>query len=389
MIFRRIFLIVLDSCGIGNAPDAAAFGDEGSNTLLSCAHSPYFHVPQLEKHGLFHIDGVPLCSSHTPCSAYAGLTELSKGKDTTIGHWEIAGIVSEKPLPTYPKGFPDEMIQAFRQATGRDVLCNKPYSGTAVIRDFGEAQEQSGSWIVYTSADSVFQIAANTAVISLEELYRACETARGILTGEHAVGRVIARPFVKENGVYRRTADRRDYSLAPQSETILDVLCRQGFSTISIGKIYDIFAHRGIREAHITHSNQEGMQQLEAALQKDFCGLCFANLVDFDMLYGHRNDVDGYARALTAFDHWLPSFTDKMRADDLLLITADHGCDPATESTDHSREQVPLLAIGKKVMPVNLGTIKGFGCIAKTIAENFQIENTLSGESFLKKITQG
>ena len=386
MYFKRIFIIVLDSFGIGNAPDAEDFGDEGSNTLLSCSKSVFFEMNNLKNHGLFNIDGVTLPDAENPVSAYARLTEASKGKDTTIGHWEIAGLISQKPLPTYPDGFPESVIREFEKAVGRKAVCNKPYSGTAVINDYGKEQEESGAFIVYTSADSVFQIAANKSVIPLEELYDACEKARNILSGEHAVGRVIARPFIKENGIYKRTAERRDFSLAPPSKTVLDCLKENGFDTISVGKIYDIFAHRGISEHTLTHSNTEGMQKALEMLKKDFTGLCFVNLVDFDMLYGHRNDTDGYAKALAEFDSWLPSFTEKMRKDDLLLITADHGCDPKTPSTDHSREQVPLLIIGQKVKPQNLGTIPTFACIGKTIAENFGIENTLSGESFLKKI---
>ena len=386
MKFNRIFLIVLDSFGIGNAPDADAFGDAGSNTLLSCSKSPYFELKNLRNYGLFNIDGVPLTGVASPKAAYARLIEAGAGKDTTTGHWEMAGLVSKKPLPTYPHGFPDAIIKRFETATGRKVICNKPYSGTAVIQDYGEEQEKTGAFIVYTSADSVFQIAANTAVIPLAELYEACEKARVILTGEHAVGRVIARPFVKQNGTYVRTADRRDYSLAPPQQTMLDLLAENEFDTISVGKIYDIFAHRGMSEYALTHSNAEGMTTTEKMLQKAFTGLCFVNLVDFDMLYGHRNDADGYAKALTAFDTWLPHFRTKMHEDDLLIITADHGCDPEAPGTDHTRECVPLLLIGNKVNPANLGTITGFSCIAKTILENFSIKNNIPANSLLDKI---
>ena len=388
MIFKRIYIIVLDSFGIGGAPDAADFGDAGSNTLLSCSHSPYFSLPHLKKHGLFNINDISLPGEPTPSSAYARLTEASKGKDTTIGHWEIAGLISDKPLPTYPHGFPKEVIDTFEAATGRKAICNLPYSGTAVIKKYAHEQAKSGAFIVYTSADSVFQIAADTAIIPLEELYEACRKARSILQGKHAVGRVIARPFTKENGVYRRTADRRDFSLDPPAGTLLDIMKENALDTISIGKIYDIFAHRGIRRHTLTHSNEEGMAATKQMLSEDFTGLCFTNLVDFDMLYGHRNDVDGYAKALSAFDSWLPDFTSCMREDDLLFITADHGCDPATPSTDHSREQVPLLVIGKKVNSVNLGTLPSFACIGKTVADNFMLQNSLQGESFLNKITE-
>ena len=386
MKFNRIFLIVLDSFGIGNAPDADAFGDAGSNTLLSCSKSPYFELKNLRNYGLFNIDGVPLTGVASPKAAYARLIEAGAGKDTTTDHWEMAGLVSKKPLPTYPHGFPDAILKRFETDTGRKVICNKPYSGTAVIQDYGEEQEKTGAFIVYTSADSVFQIAANTAVIPLTELYEACEKARAILTGEHAVGRVIARPFVKQNGTYVRTADRRDYSLVPPQKTMLDLLLDNGFDSISVGKIYDIFAHRGMSEYALTHSNAEGMATTEKMFQKAFTGLCFVNLVDFDMLYGHRNDADGYAGALTAFDTWLPHFCTKMHEDDLLIITADHGCDPKAPGTDHTRECVPLLLIGNKVKPANLGTITGFSCIAKTILENFSIKNDIPANSLLNKM---
>jgi len=386
---KRVFWIVLDSFGVGELPDAADFGDVGSNTLRACAESGKLNVPNMIKLGLGNIEGVDCIEkAEKPLGAFCRLNEVSKGKDTTTGHWELAGLVSEQAFPTYPEGFPQEVIDMFKEATGLDVLCNKPYSGTKVIEDFGKAQEQSGAFIVYTSADSVFQIAANTAVIPLDELYSACEKARQILQGKHGVGRVIARPFVKENGTYRRTADRRDFSLVPPQKTMLDYLCERHFDTISVGKIYDIFAHRGISEYALTHSNAEGMAVSESILKKDFTGVCFVNLVDFDMLYGHRNDVDGYAKALAAFDRWLPTFTAGMRTDDLLLVTADHGCDPATPSTDHSRECVPLLAIGQKVEPVNLGTLPTFAAIAKTVLDNFQIDNTLAGDSFLERIAR-
>lgn len=386
MIFKRVFIIVLDSFGIGNAPDAADFGDEGSNTLLSCSKSKYFDLPSLKKCGLFNIDGVELPESETPDCAFGRLTEKSAGKDTTIGHWEIAGLVSEKPLPTYPDGFPESIIKDFEKASGRKVICNKPYSGTQVIKDYGDEHTKTGDLIVYTSADSVFQIAANEEIIPPEELYKYCRQAREILNGEHAVGRVIARPFIKKNGEYIRTANRHDFSLAPPEKTMLDLLMESGFDTLSIGKIYDIFAHRGISDYSFTHSNREGMDLTLNALEKDFTGLCFTNLVDFDMLYGHRNDVDGYAKALSEFDEWLPSFREKMRSDDLLIITADHGCDPATESTDHSREQVPVIFAGEKIKSANLGTLGAFSYIAKTVLDNFKIENNFYGESLLGKI---
>lgn len=385
MIFKRVFIIVLDSFGIGNAPDADEFGDEGSNTLLSCSKSQYFNLSNLKKCGLFNIDGVDLPDCESPTCAFARLTEKSAGKDTTIGHWEIAGLISEKPLPTYPDGFPESVIKEFEKTTGRKVICNKPYSGTKVIKDYGDEHTKTGDLIVYTSADSVFQIAANEEIIPPEELYKYCRQAREILTGEHAVGRVIARPFVKKNSEYVRTANRRDFSLAAPEKTLLDLLLEKGFDTLSIGKIYDIFAHRGISEYTLSHSNREGMDLTSRALEKDFTGICFTNLVDFDMLYGHRNDVDGYAKALSEFDDWLPAFREKMRSDDLLIITADHGCDPATESTDHSRERVPVILAGEKIKPANLGTLDAFSYIAKTVADNFGVKNNFYGESLLGK----
>lgn len=386
MIFRRIFIIVLDSFGIGNAPDASDFGDEGSNTLLSCSKSEYFNLPNLRKCGLFNIDGVSLPDFENCEGAFGRLTEKSAGKDTTIGHWEIAGLVSEKPLPTYPEGFDENVISEFEKVSGKKVLCNKPYSGTKVINDYGDEQTKTGDLIVYTSADSVFQIAANEAIIPPKELYKYCRQAREILKGENAVGRVIARPFIEQEGEYVRTANRHDFSLAPPEKTMLDLLGENGFDTLSIGKIYDIFAHRGISEYSFTHSNAEGMELTLNSLDKDFTGLCFTNLVDFDMLYGHRNDIDGYAKALSEFDSWLPDFIEKMREDDLLIITADHGCDPATESTDHSREQVPVIFAGKKVKSTNLGTKPSFSYIAKTVLDNFGIENKFYGESLLGKL---
>lgn len=386
MIFKRVFIIVLDSFGIGEAPDAANFGDKGSNTLLACSKSKYFDLPHLKKCGLFNIDGVSLPDEENPDCAFGRLAEKSAGKDTTIGHWEIAGLISEKPLPTYPNGFPESIIKEFEKISGRKVICNKPYSGTQVIKDYGDEQAKTGALIVYTSADSVFQIAANEDIIEPKKLYEYCEQARKILKGEHAVGRVIARPFVKKNSEYVRTANRHDFSLAPPENTMLDLLNEKGFDTLSIGKIYDIFAHRGISDYSFSRSNSEGMNLSLKALEKDFTGLCFTNLVDFDMLYGHRNDTDGYAKALCEFDKWLPSFKKKMRSDDLLIITADHGCDPSTKSTDHSRECVPLILSGEKIKPTNLGTLDCFSVIAKTICDNFGIENNFYGESLLGKI---
>ena len=372
MKYKRIFLIVLDSFGIGNVPDAEKFNDFGANTLKSISQSLNFNISNLKNLGLCNIDGVELEKHYSPIAKFAALQEMSNGKDTTIGHFEIAGIVSKKPFPTYPDGFPDEIINEFSKQTGCDVLCNKPYSGTQVIADYGEEHIKTGKLIVYTSADSVFQIAAHTDVVPLEKLYEYCRIARKILVGEHAVGRVIARPF---NGEYpfTRTADRRDFSVEPPEETILDKLKSNNYDVISVGKISDIFANRGITESYYTHSNNEGMTKTLELTDKDFTGLVFTNLVDFDMKYGHRRDVDGYAKAISEFDNWLNDFIPKMKNDDLLIITADHGCDPAFKGTDHTREQVPLIMYSNNIRPENLGTIKGYHYISKVISDNFDL----------------
>ncbi len=350
---KRVFLIVLDSFGIGECPDSAKFGDAGANTLASIQKSKYFKADNLAKLGLFG-KGI---------GVFGRLQEKSNGKDTTTGHWEIAGLVSQNPMPTYPDGFDKEIIDEFCKRTGRGVLCNKPYSGTEVIRDYGDEHIKTGDLIVYTSADSVFQIAAHTDVVPLETLYEYCRIAREITS----VGRVIARPFVTVDGKYVRTADRRDFSLTPHGETMLDRLKSKGFDVISVGKIYDIFASRGITEYYLTHSNAEGMQKTSELLNKDFNGLCFVNLVDFDSLYGHRNDIDGYAKAISEFDGWLGGFLPLLREDDTLIITADHGCDPGDVSTDHTREYVPFLMYKNGILPQNIGTQTGFDYVANTI----------------------
>ena len=368
---KRVFLIVLDSFGIGEMPDSAYFGDEGSNTLRSVASREEFFCPNMRKLGLFNIEG---CEGlwqgaiDAPCASYGKMAEVSRGKDTTTGHWEIAGLVSNTPMPTYPDGFPEDVIAEFERRCGKKVLCNKPYSGTDVIRDYGEEHLASNSIIVYTSADSVFQIAAHESQVTLSELYRYCEIAREMLVGEHGVGRVIARPFGGEYP-FTRLPGRHDYSLEPHGETMLDRLKSKGLDVISVGKISDIFAGRGVTESHPTKSNAEGMEITLSLQNKDFCGLCFVNLVDFDMLYGHRNDPVGYARALSEFDLSLGEFLGKMREDDLLIITADHGCDPSTPTTDHSREYVPLLVYKKCEKAENLGTLQGFFNISKMIEE--------------------
>lgn len=384
----RVFLIVLDSFGVGNAPDAAAFGDEGSNTFKACYNFGKLNIPNMKKLGLFNIDGVDFGEREKePLGAYARLVEESAGKDTTIGHWEIAGIISEKPLPVFPNGFPDEIIKEFERRTGRKTLCNKPYSGTEVIKDYGEEHMKTGALIVYTSADSVFQVAANENVVPVKKLYEYCEIARDILKGDYAVGRVIARPFVgtsPENFV--RTSNRHDFSLLPPSKTMLDILKDNGKDVLSVGKIIDIFAGQGITEFIRTVSNADGMVKTAEFQKKDFDGLCFVNLVDFDMKYGHRNDVAGYTNALNEFDIALGDFMKNMREDDVLMLTADHGCDPSTLSTDHSRECVPLIICGNNVKSGNLGTRKGFTCIAKTILSMFNLKNTFFGEDLAPEI---
>ena len=386
---KRVFLIVLDSCGVGELPDAADFGDEGSFTLRSAAASPFFSMPNAEKLGLFHIDGVRgvVCGSglgDAATDSFDGvvcrLAEISKGKDTTTGHWEIAGLPLAEPFPTFPEGFPKELLDALSAETGRGILCNKPYSGTEVIRDYGKEHLATGDLIVYTSADSVLQIAAHDSLIPTEQLYEYCEIARRLCVGQYGVGRIIARPFTGE-WPYTRTALRHDFSLEPTGETLLDVMSLAGFEVRSVGKIVDIFAGRGITSFQRTTCNEEGIDVTLAEMQEDFSGLCFTNLVDFDMKYGHRNDVDGYAKALSYFDTKLPELLAGLREDDLLMITADHGCDPATASTDHSREYIPLVAYGPKIKGgVNVGTRIGFSDIGKTVAERFAISNTLAGE---------
>ncbi len=387
---KRIFLIVLDSFGIGAMPDSEHFGDMGVNTLAACASSKDLHIPNMIAAGLGNINGVTcLPKAENPTGAYARLTERSQGKDTTIGHWEIAGIVSDSPLPTYPEGFPEEILEPFRQATGRGILANAPWSGTEVIAKFGDEHRKTGDLIVYTSADSVFQIAAHEDIVPPEQLYEYCRIARKLLTGKHGVGRVIARPFVGESGNYKRTANRHDFSLEPPSATLLDVLKEKGLASIGVGKIYDIFAGRGLTEYVYNKSNADGMQHTANYAAKDFTGLCFVNLVDFDMLYGHRRDIDGYARALSEFDAWLGGFLPQLNDDDLVLITADHGCDPAyTATTDHTREYVPLLALGKAVKPGNLGTLYSFADIAATVAELLDVDLNTPGCSFAGQIVE-
>lgn len=385
---KRVFLIVLDSFGIGEMPDAAKYGDEGSNTISAVSKVDGFNMKNMRSYGLFNIDGVKCYKkSINPKGAFARMTEVSKGKDTTIGHWEIAGIQSEQPLPTFPNGFPEEVIDKFEELTGRKVICNKPYSGTQVLLDYGKEHVETGALIVYTSADSVFQIAAHEEVVPVEELYNYCEIAREMLVGEVGVGRVIARPFVGEYPNYTRTSNRHDYSLVPPKTTMLDQLKDNNYSVIAVGKINDIFAGKGITEFVRTKNNDDGMEKTIEFAKKEFEGLCFVNLVDFDMLYGHRNDVVGYANALTKFDEQVTDVISNLNEEDILIITADHGCDPTTPSTDHSREYTPMVMIGKKVKSgTNLKTRESFADIAATILEYFGVEQEVSGESFLGKV---
>ena len=386
---KRVFLFVLDSCGAGAMPDSESFGDIGVNTLRSCASSPKLNIPNLVSCGLGNIDGLDFLGTvNAPVGAYGKLAESSMGKDTTIGHWEIAGIISPNPLPTYPDGFPEEILEPFKQATGRGILANCPMSGTEVITKFGEEHVKTGNLIVYTSADSVFQIAAHEEVVPIDKLYEYCHIARKLLQGKHGMGRVIARPFVGDavNG-FKRTSNRHDYSLEPPKDTLLDVIKANGLDSIAVGKIYDIFAGKGTTEHVYNTSNANGLEHAMHYADQDFHGLCFINLVDFDMVYGHRRDIDGYALALNEFDQWLPKFMEKLGDEDLVMITADHGCDPAyTATTDHTREYIPLLVLGKKVKPVNLGTRTGFDRIAATIAEVLGVQMDTSGESFASEI---
>ena len=383
----RGFVIVLDSFGVGAAPDAAKFGDKGASTIKTIYKSKYFSAENMKKMGLLAIDGIDLDGKDNHTAAFARMRELSAGKDTTIGHWEMAGIVSKNPLPTFPNGFPIEIINEFEKQTGRKVIVNRPYSGTQVIKDYGEEHLKSGALIVYTSADSVFQIAANEAIVSDDELYRYCKIARKILTGKYGVGRVIARPFEGKTAAdFVRTPRRHDFSLEPPRDTMLDVLQKNGKKTIAIGKIYDIFAHRGIDEHYFTENNTQGIAKTLEIAKTDFDGLCYTNLVDCDMLYGHRRDIDGYAKAISEFDECLPRLAGDLRDDDFLIITADHGCDPGFKGTDHTREYVPLLIYSKSIKGKNLGTIDGFGAVADTVLSMFDIKSTLDGKHILDEI---
>lgn len=379
---KRIFLIVLDSCGIGEEPDAKEFGDHDCNTMKRISEHPAYKNDVMKKLGLANIDGQDYLGvpDEKHLASIARMRERSRGKDTTIGHWEISGVVSDTPLPTYPEGFPEEILKELREATGRGILCNLPYSGTDVIRDYGEEHLRTGDLILYTSADSVAQIAAHEDLVPPEELYEICRKARKIFSGKHAVGRIIARPFIGNNkDDFKRTSHRHDFSLEPPRKTMLDAISEAGKDVYAIGKINDIFAGQGITEHVYTSGNTEGMKLTLEALDKDFEGLCFTNLVDFDMLYGHRQDVEGYARAFAEFNDWLPSFMEKMQDTDVLMITADHGCDPGDDHTDHTREYIPFIAYGKHIEPINYHTRPTFSDIAATVTDLLQVDYPCDG----------
>ncbi|HJZ66647.1 MAG TPA: phosphopentomutase [Blastocatellia bacterium] len=384
--FNRVVLIVLDSAGIGEMPDAADYGDAGADTLGHVLGSREVHIPNLREIGLANIRSLAVDPIENPTGVFGKAATASRGKDTTTGHWEMAGIITARPFPTYPNGFPPRVIESFERAIGRRVLGNKPASGTEIIKELGEEHVRTGRPIVYTSADSVFQIAAHQAVVPLEELYRWCRLAREILTGEDEVGRVIARPFNGEPGSFRRTESRQDYALDPPEDTLLDRVKSAGLAVTAVGKIGSIFCHRGTTEELKAGNNTSSVDQTLHAVKNTGRGLIFTNLVDFDMLYGHRNDVEGYARALEEFDRRLPQIQSAMRDDDLLMITADHGCDPSDVSTDHTREYVPVLAWGRRAHSgVDLGTRPSLADIGQTVSENFGL-TLQAGRSFLREI---
>jgi phosphopentomutase len=386
-VFRRVIWIVLDSVGIGEMPDAAAYGDAGSDTLGNIARRRPLHLPNLCRLGLGNIkplDGLP--PSGAPTGAFGRCALASPGKDTTTGHWEMAGIHLGKPFPLFPQGFPREIMDEFERRIGRHSLGNKAASGTEIIKELGTEHLRTGSPIVYTSADSVFQVAAHEEVIPLWELYKICETAREILRGPHEVGRVIARPFTGSPGSFTRTPNRKDYAVPPPRGMLLDALEERGTAVYSVGKIFDIFLGRGIGDHVKSKDNADGMRHTLEAMQACREGLIFVNLVDFDQQYGHRNDVEGYAAALEEFDRWLPQLFAQEDDGDVAIITADHGCDPTTPSTDHSREYVPLLASGPQARAgVNLGLRATLSDIGQTVAENFGT-HILRGDSFLSQM---
>ena len=386
---KRVFWIVLDSAGIGGAPDAADFGDSGADTFGTCYKSGGLDVPNMEKMGLYNIAGTSFCDPKDEVDGcYCRMHEKSRGKDTTVGHWEMAGMVSPKPLPTYYEGFPQEILDKLSEATGRKIVCNKTYSGTDVIRDYGKHHVETGDLIVYTSADSVMQIAAHEDIVPIEELYDICRKAREIMQGEHGVGRIIARPFEGE-WPYQRTVRRHDFSLQPPRETVLDALKKEGFQTIGVGKIYDIFAGKSVMFSYSNKGNEANMVRTIDLADADFEGLCYVNLVDTDMIYGHRRDIPGYTKALNTADKQFGELMEKMGPEDILIVTADHGCDPGYKGTDHTREDIPCLIWGPSLKKgVDIGTRDTFADMAATIADYFGIEYRGDGTSFLADITE-
>ena len=387
-MLKRAILIVLDSVGVGHAPDAAAYGDDGADTVGHIAERMPLNLPNLNRMGFSHIPGTGLTQDPQAAGAFGCMAEASSGKDTTTGHWEIAGLKLDKPFPTYPNGFPSEVMDAFSAAIGRGWLGNKPASGTAILDELGEEHMRTGKVIVYTSADSVFQIAAHEDIVPVAELYDICRKARAILQGEHAVGRVIARPFIGTGaGHFTRTPRRHDFSLEPTGETMLDRLKAAGYDTLAVGKIEDIFCMRGITKSVHSAGNPACLQSLMDDLSDGFNGLCFVNLVDFDMTYGHRRDVAGYAKALQDFDDFLPKITAAMGDGDLLMITADHGCDPTWTGTDHTRERVPILCWHRGMnKAIDLGVRSTYADVAATVCEGFGLPERFGAASFYRKL---
>ena len=386
---KRVIILVLDSVGLGELPDAYKYNDEGSNTLGNIAKAvDGFKLPNLQMLGLGNIDNiVGYAREDNPIGSYGRMKEKSNGKDTTTGHWEMTGIVLDKPFPTYPNGFPKELIDKFEKAIGTKVLGNYPASGTVIINELGDSHVKTGYPIVYTSADSVFQIAAHEEVIPIDKLYEMCQIARDMLKGEHAVGRVIARPFIGKSGNYTRTTNRHDFSLDPVRRTVLDACVDKGFRVKGVGKIQDIFNKKGITDTVHTKDNMDGVDKTIDYMNEEFDGVIFTNLVDFDMQFGHRNDILGYANALTLLDNRIPEILENLKDGDILIITADHGCDPTVKGTDHTREYVPLLVFGNKLKKgINLGTRDGFIDLAETISEYLSLGETFGGKSFLNDL---
>ena len=387
-MLNRVFLIVLDSVGVGDAPDAAAYGDAGANTVGHIAERTHLKLPHMARIAFANIPGTGLERDPDAAGAFGRLTEASKGKDTTTGHWEIAGLTLHEPFPTYPNGFPQDVIDAFEQAIGRGTLGNKPASGTEILKELGEEHMRTGKVIVYTSADSVFQIAAHEDIVPVDELYDMCRKARALLQGKHGVGRVIARPFTGTCAAdFKRTPRRHDFSMDPSGDTMMDVLSKAGYDTLAVGKIEDIFNMKGITQSVHSAGNPACLESLMQDMNQAFHGLCFVNLVDFDMLCGHRRDVQAYAQCLRDFDDFLPNIIGAMRDDDLLMITADHGCDPTYTGTDHTRERVPILAWHRNMRrTIDLGTRDSYADIAATVCEGFGLPQRFGAKSFWQEL---